>query len=74
MERLFENLGLEPSCVGQPADARQSFMKTRGQQKCLDKSLYIYIYIYIYINTHEHVQKTVSTTRSFLSMPPSDPF
>ena len=28
----------------------QSYMKSGGQQKCLDKGLYIYIYIYICIS------------------------
>ena len=49
-----------PAAMGQCADASwiiacehetQSFMKNGGQQKCLDK----YIYIYIYINNYYYL-------------------
>ena len=50
-ERLFENLGVgTPTCKDQHGDAywvmtyshkTQSFMKNGGQQKCLDKGLYV---------------------------------
>ena len=43
-----------PSCKDQRPDAHpswktQSFMKNRGQQKCLNKVLYIYKYVVIFL-------------------------
>ena len=46
---IWKSWNLSPSCKGQCADAHwvmayrqkiQSFMKNRGQQKCLDKALH----------------------------------